>query len=169
MASLRGLSCRDKHALNWDSLCRNTQGHDANALPGVLVEDKVLTGRGQREFLDSRFGGCNAFCRTTPKHTTRIDFENVVRKKHSWLRPFCETPLYQGCGTRSVPFKTGGWRTLRLGYSDGGMPYPWLGSWVAAFCFAKGASLVGLVCSALWRRYASQIAGQCDAKFAVWK
>ena len=34
---------------------------------------------------------------------------------------------------------------------------------------SEGSKVIGVVCLVPWRRYASQIAGQCDGKFAVWK
>ena len=55
-----------------------------NAVPRVLVEDKILTWGRQRESLDTQFGGYKAFYSTAPKNTAvRIGFENVERMKHS--------------------------------------------------------------------------------------
>jgi hypothetical protein len=34
---------------------------------------------------------------------------------------------------------------------------------------AQGSPIVGEVCLMPWRKYISQVAGQCDGKFSVWK
>jgi hypothetical protein len=51
---------------------------EQSAMPRVLVEEDVFTGRGHREFLDTRFGGCKALYGTAPKQlAVRLGFENI--------------------------------------------------------------------------------------------
>ena len=62
-------------------LRRDAEQHDENALAGVLIEDEVLTRRrqrGERKFLDARFGRYESFHGAAPEHTAAwVDFENI--------------------------------------------------------------------------------------------
>jgi len=46
-------------------------------MPRVLVKDEVLTGRRQRQFFDTRFGGYKAFYRTAPDQAPSVNLKEA--------------------------------------------------------------------------------------------